>query len=100
MNNEIYKEPIESIRSNTKLIPVSEVCLSCMLHVYGCVFCSIPLLFVYLHMHVFKSKVHCGIVNRFSRALSGLTIIWHATCVVVSNKQKKRQKKSMTVRYR
>jgi len=51
-------------------------------------------------MHVFKSKVHCGIVNRFSRALSGLTITWHATCVVVSNKQKKRQKKSMTVRYR
>ena len=34
------------------LAPVMNVCLSRMLRVYGCVFCSIPLLLVHLRMRM------------------------------------------------
>jgi len=57
----INQGKIKQIRLNENLIPVSDVCYSHMLHVYGYVFCSIPLLFASIvHAYAFKSKVHCG----------------------------------------
>ena len=45
---------------NRKLIAVPSVWCPSMLRAYGCVFCSISLVYLRVCAYVFKFKVHCG----------------------------------------
>jgi len=73
--------------------PVSDMCSSCMLRVYGCVFRSIPRLFVYLRMRMSSnSRSIAGVLfdsaGRFRASLLLLTNCisswcnWIASCVL------------------
>ena len=72
INHEISNETIESIRFNTKLIAVSGVCFSSLLHVYGFVFCSISILFVYMCVRMLQVQGplrECPQTGRFRASL-------------------------------
>jgi hypothetical protein len=52
INHDIYRETIKQKRLNKKLIVVSGVCCSSILRDYGCVFCSISMLFIYMYVRM------------------------------------------------
>ena len=62
-----------------------DVCLSCMLRVFGCVFSSIPLLFVYLHLRMSSyprsiAGVPLDSVGRFRDSLLLQTTCMRSCC--------------------
>jgi len=62
INNETYEETIQQISSSTSLIASPGVCCSFVLRVYRCVFCSGPLLFVHMCVHMpLKSRSIVGV---------------------------------------
>ena len=79
MNTELGKEQIRQICQNRKLIAVLVVCCPFMLHVYGCVFCSISLLSVYMCVRMpLSSRSIAGVPS--SQALPGYLITAHHLC--------------------
>ena len=64
-----------------KLVPVSDVRLSCMLPVYGRVFCSLPILFVYLRMRLSSCQRSVAGVPFDSVRILETTLLLHTTCM-------------------
>jgi len=76
INNKMYKEIIRQIRQNWKLIAVPGVWCPSMFRVYGCVFCSISLVSVYMCVRMPLSwRSIAGVPS--SRALPGYPITTH-----------------------
>jgi len=75
------RECPKSIRLNEKLVPVLDVCLSCMLPVYGRVFCSLPILCVYLRMRMSSNQRSVAGVPFDSVGILQPTLLLHTTCM-------------------
>jgi len=80
MNNEIYKEQIHEIRQNRKLIAVPGVRYPSILRVYGCVFCSVPLLSVYLCVRMPHSLRSIALRDCLRARRFWATLLLHTTC--------------------
>jgi len=82
---EIYQEKIQQTSQNTKLTIIPVVWCSFMLRIYGCMFCSISLLSVYMSVRMPSgSSFIAGVPS--SRALPGFYI----TVQLCAAKQKKK----------
>jgi len=73
--------PVWRRHNNPKKNPISDVCTSCMLRDYGCVSCSIPLLFVYLRMCMYSNPRSMAGVPFDSVGILRTTFVLRTTCM-------------------